>query len=154
MRPLVSYLTVLLLALPGTASQAADLRIHAPYVRLPPPGAVATGAFMRIENAAASDRQLMRAESPVAKTVELHTHINEGGMMKMRAVPAIAIKAGDQTELKPGSFHIMLIGLTQSLKAGDTIPITLIFDDHSQQQINAPIRPIHAEGAAHGGMNH
>ena len=148
--------TLSVLALPSYAADTAEtaLRIHAPYVRLAPPGAAATGAFMRIENTGATDRQLIKAESPAAKTVELHTHINEGGMMKMRAVPFIAIKAGGQTELKPGSYHVMLIGLTQPLKDGDPVAITLTFDDGSQQRISAPARPIHAEAASHGGMKH
>ena len=145
--------TLSALTLPSHAADS-NLRIHAPYVRLAPPGAAATGAFMRIENTGATDRQLIKAESPAAKTVELHTHINEGGMMKMRAVPFIAIKAGGQTELKPGSYHVMLIGLTQPLKDGDPVAITLTFDDGSQQRISAPARPIHAEAASHGGMKH
>ena len=148
--------TLSVLALPSYAADTAEtaLRIHAPYVRLAPPGAAATGAFMRIENAGATDRQLIKAESPAAKTVELHTHLNEGGMMKMRAVPFIAIKAGGQTELKPGSYHVMLIGMQQPLKDGDTVSLTLSFDDGSRQQIEAPVRKIQAEGMMHGGMKH
>ena len=168
MRRTLTYLAISLtplfapiLAMPAHAADA-DLHIHAPYVRIAPPGAAATGAFMRIENAGAADRQLVKAESPAAKTVELHTHVNEGGMMKMREVPSIAIKAGGQTELKPGSYHVMLIGLTQPLKDGELVPITLTFDDGSQQRISAPARPIHTEShtgshttpAGHGGMKH
>ena len=154
--PRLTFLLATTLSALTLPSHAADsnLRIHAPYVRLAPPGAAATGAFMRIENAGATDRQLIKAESPAAKTVELHTHLNEGGMMKMRAVPFIAIKAGGQTELEPGSYHVMLIGLTQPLKDGDQVAITLTFDDGSQQRISAPARPIHAEAASHGGMKH
>ena len=154
--PRLTFLLATTLSALTLPSHAADsnLRIHAPYVRLAPPGAAATGAFMRIENTGATDRQLIKAESPAAKTVELHTHINEGGMMKMRAVPFIAIKAGGQAELKPGSYHVMLIGLTQPLKDGDPVAITLTFDDGSQQRISAPARPIHAEAASHGGMKH
>ena len=48
----------------------------------------------------------------------------------------------------------MLIGLTQPLKDGDQVAITLTFDDGSQQRISAPARPIHAEAASHGGMKH
>lgn len=142
---------LLALALSTAPALAADnaLRVDAPFVRLAPPGAAATGAFMRIENRGSQDRQLIRADSPVAKTVELHTHINENGMMKMRAVPSIAIKAGSHTELKPGSFHVMLIDMKQPLKEGDSVPITLSFDNGQQQQINAPVRPIHAEGMKH-----
>ena len=85
--PRLTFLLATTLSALTLPSHAADsnLRIHAPYVRLAPPGAAATGAFMRIENAGATDRQLIKAESPAAKTVELHTHLNEGGMMKMRA---------------------------------------------------------------------
>lgn len=49
--------------------------------------------------------------------------------MKMRPVPAIAVKAHGQTQLKPGSFHIMLIELKQPLKEGETVALTLGFDD-------------------------
>ena len=147
-------LTALTTSLPLAAQTAAPLHIDAPYVRLAPPQAQATGAFMQIRNTSDAERKLVKAESPVAKTVELHTHVNEGGMMKMRAVPFIAIKAGGQTELKPGSYHVMLIGLTQPLKDGDPVAITLTFDDGSQQRISAPARPIHAEAASHGGMKH
>lgn len=155
MRILLSGLLLTLSVSAGAArGEDAGLRIEAPWVRLAPPGAAATGAFMRIENSGASDRQLVRADSPVAQTVELHTHINENGMMKMRAVPSIAIKAGGTTELKPGSYHVMLIGMKQALKDGDSVPITLTFDNGSQQQIQAPARPIHAEGMMHGGVRH
>lgn len=131
-----------------------SIRVDAPYVRLAPPGAAATGAFMRISNSGAGDRQLIRADSPVAQTVELHTHVNENGMMKMRPVARIEIKAGSYTDLKPGSYHVMLIGMKQPLKDGDSVPITLTFDQGPQQQITAPVRPIHAEGMMPGGMKH
>lgn len=146
-----------LLALATTLALAADpaaLRVDAPYLRVPPPGAAATGAFMRIDNGGSSERQLVRAESPAAETVELHTHLNENGMMKMRAVPAIPIPAGGHTELKPGSYHVMLIGMKRPLQAGDIVPITLRFDDGTQIRVDAPARPIHAEGMMHGGMKH
>ena len=141
------------LIFPALAADA-GLKIHAPYVRLAPPGASATGAFMLIKNTGTQDRKLVKAESPAAKTVELHTHINDNGMMKMREVPSIDIKAGGQTELKPGSYHVMLIGMQQALKDGDTVSLTLNFDDGSRQQIEAPVRKIQAEGMMHGGMKH
>ena len=155
MRFALSCAAAALTIMATTAATAADttLRIHEPYIRLAPPGAAATGAFMRIENTGAADRTLIKAESPAAKSVELHTHLNENGVMKMREVPGIAIKARGQTELKPGSFHVMLIGMTRVLQAGDTVPITLNFDNGDKQQINAPVRSIHAEGM-HGGMKH
>ena len=126
------------------AAFAADtlLHINAPYVRLAPPGAAATGAFMRIVNDSDKDRQLLQAESPVARRVELHSHVNDNGLMKMREVASIKIKAKGETELKPGSYHVMLIDMTQSLSEGEFVPITLRFDDGSSQRIEAPVRKL------------
>jgi len=127
----------------GTCAADSAISIHDPYVRLPPPGIKTTGAFMLIRNAGTDDRRLIRAESPIADIVELHDHINENGMMKMREVSGIAVKAGGQAELKPGSFHIMLIDLKDELREGGSIPITLIFDDGSRHAVQAEVRRPH-----------
>ena len=127
------------------SAHAADsaISINDPYVRLVPPGIKTTGGFMMIHNTGNSDRQLIKAESPVASIVELHTHINENGVMKMREVASIAVKARSQTELKPGNYHIMLIDLKESLKEGDSVLITLKFDDGSTYDVQAPVRRPH-----------
>jgi len=132
-------------------AHAADsaIAIHDPYVRLVPPGIKTTGGFMLIRNTGKTDRQLIKADSPVAGTVELHTHINENGVMKMRAVDSIAVKAGGQAELKPGSYHVMLIDLKEPLKEGDSVPISLTFDDGSAFTVQAPVRKPHT--GAHEG---
>ena len=147
---------LLLIAALPLLSFAADsaLRIDDPYVRLVPPNAPASGAFMVISNGGDAPRQLIKAQSPVAKSVELHTHVNDHGVMKMRAVASIAVDAKGSVELKPGSYHIMLIDLKQPLSEGDAVPITLIFDDGSSQQISAPVRRIQAVAPAveHGAM--
>ena len=139
-------------------AHAADsaITIQDPYVRLVPPGIKTTGGFMLIRNTGKADRQLVKAESPAAGTVELHTHINDNGVMKMRAVASIAVKAGAQAELKPGSYHVMLIDLKESLKEGDSIPISLTFDDGSTFNVQAPVRKpltgMHESKPAHPGM--
>ena len=143
----LTRLAFLAALLPSLAAADATLSVHAPFVRLAPPGATTTGVFMQIRNAGKSDRALVKADCRCAKTVELHTHINDNGVMKMRAIPAIDIRAGTQTDLKPGSFHVMLIDMSRELKEGDTIALTLTFDDASQQTIDAPVRSIHTEAA-------
>ncbi len=144
MRLTIVRLGLVLASALSSAAFANDpaLTIHDPYVRLAPPNAPATGAFMIIKNTGPSDRQLVKAESNAAKTVQLHNHINENGVMKMREVPSIDIKANGQAELKPGSYHVMLIDLTTQLKEGDSVPLTLHFDDGSSQQIAAPVRKL------------
>ena len=137
---------------------AGELAVDAPYVRLVPPNAPASGAFMVISNHGSSDRQLVKAESPAARIVELHTHVSEAGVMKMRQVPSIEIKAHGQAQLKPGSLHIMLIELKQPLKEGDNVPITLNFDDGTRLQLEAPVQkiamPVPAATAGQAPMTH
>jgi copper(I)-binding protein len=141
-KPLI--ITLVLSAIAGSALADSVLSVHAPYVRLMPPGIKTTGSFMLIKNDGDDDRRLVRADSPAARIVELHTHLNENGVMKMRAVPHIEVKAHSQTELKPGSFHVMLIDLTAALNEGDKVPITLEFDDGSTIELAAPVKKPHA----------
>lgn len=143
-----------LLALTALA-HAGDVSVSDPYVRLVPQGTPTTGAFMVLKNQGASDRKLLKAESTVAKTVELHNHINDGGVMRMRQVKEIEIKAKGETALKPGSYHVMLIDLRQPLKEGDKVSITLTFDDHSTETVEAPVKkPMAAMQDAHGHGKH
>jgi copper(I)-binding protein len=119
------------------------ISIDDPQVRLVPPGNENTAAFMTIRNASDKDVKLIRAESPAAKTVELHSVTEEAGMKKMRPVLDIAIKAGGEAVLKPGDYHIMLIGLNKPLQESEEVPLTLTFDDGSSQSVKAPVRRIH-----------
>lgn len=118
----------------------ADLSVADPYVRMVPPGTPTTGAFMIIKNNGAADRKLLGVDSPIAKTVELHRHINDNGVMKMRQVGEIDVKARGEAILKPGGYHVMLIDLKQALKEGETIPMTLTFDDGSTKKIDVPVK--------------
>jgi copper(I)-binding protein len=127
----------------GAALADGAISIGDPHVRLVPPTAENTGVFMVIRNQGDKDVRLIGAASPAAKSVELHTVIEEGGMKKMRPVPSIAVKAWGETVLKPGDYHVMLIGLNRPLNEGDEVPITLTFDDGSSQSLQAPVRRIH-----------
>ena len=149
---------VLLLAAGGTAfaaGSADNVDVVDPYVRLMPPGAKATAAFMTLKNAGDKDVKLVKAETAAAKVAELHTHTNENGVMKMRQVPGIEIKAKAETALKPGSYHIMLID-PAALKEGDKVAITLGFDDGSSKKIEAMVKKPEAAPAAmdHSGHEH
>jgi periplasmic copper chaperone A len=123
------------------AAGAADkVTVVDPHVRMVPPGAMATAAFMVLKNSGDKDVKLVKAENSASKITELHTHLNEGGMMKMRQVPAIEIRAKGSTTLEPGGLHIMMIDLNGPLKDGAKVAITLGFDDGSSKSIEAPIR--------------
>ena len=130
----------------GVFAGAADnVSVQDPYVRLAPPNAPATGAFMVIKNNGDKDVKVLKADNPVSKVTELHTHLNEGGVMKMRPVAGIDIKAKGEAVLKPGGLHVMLIDLKAPMKEGDVVPITLTFDDGSAKQVDAKVvRPMAA----------
>lgn len=128
----------------GLLAAAADqVEVHQPYVRLAPPNAPAAGAFMVIRNTGSKDVKVVKADNPASRVTELHTHLNEAGVMKMRQVPAIEIKAGGEALLQPGGLHIMLIDLKAPMQEGDNIAITLGFDDGSSKQVDAKVmRPL------------
>lgn len=94
---------------------------------------------MVIRNTGAADIKLVKAENPASAVTELHTHINEGGVMKMRPVPAVEIKSKGAAVLQPGGLHVMMINLKAPLKEGDVVPITLGFDDGSSKRVDAPV---------------
>ena len=121
------------------AGDADQVSVQDPYVRLAPPNAPATGAFMVIRNAGDKDVKVVKADNPVSRVTELHTHLNEGGVMKMRPVPAIDVKAKGEAVLKPGGLHVMLIDLKAPMMEGDTVPLTLTFDDGSTKKVDAKV---------------
>ena len=123
------------------------LAVEEAYVRLPPPGARVSAAFMILSNPTGEARKLVRAQSPAAKVVELHTHKVHDGYMQMRKIDSIDIAAGGRVELKPGSLHLMLIDFRGG-KENDSVPITLFFDDGSSKRIDPPLRRDAMSGAA------
>jgi copper(I)-binding protein len=136
----LSLLAAGLLLSTGVLAGAADnVSVQDPNVRLAPPSATVTGAYMVIKNNGDKDIKVVKADNPVSKVTELHTHINDGGVMKMRPVPAIDIKARGEAVLKPGGLHVMLIDLKAPMKEGDSVPITLTFDDGSSKTIDAKV---------------
>ena len=86
-----------------------------------------SAAFMHIHNDGDQDDDLIAANSAIAATTELHTHIKEGNVYKMRPISAIKVAAGSKTTLKPGGLHIMLMHIKQPIQLGDLIPIDLTF---------------------------
>lgn len=142
----LSLLAASLMFSAGVLAGAADnVSVQDPYVRLAPPNAPATGAFMVIKNNGDKDVKVVKADNPVSKVTELHTHLNEGGVMKMRPVPSIEVKAKGEAVLKPGGLHVMMIDIKTPMKEGDVVPITLSFDDGSTKQVDAKVvRPMAA----------
>jgi copper(I)-binding protein len=108
---------------------------------LPSPMMERAGAANMVlrNNGAAEDKQLS-VESDVAKTIELHETKESSGMMAMSPVPNIPVPANGKAELKPGGFHVMLIGLNRELKADDKVQLTLNFEKAGKVPVTAEVK--------------
>jgi len=156
MRIVRNTLFVMLALAAGSAWADNDARVRDAWVRATVPQQRATGAFMTLN--AAQDSKLVRAASPVSDHVEIHEMVMEDDVMKMRQIPSIAIPAGQVVELKPGGYHIMLLELKQQIRAGDQVPLTLIFEHSDGRQerldVQAPARPLAGKPAGQHRHDH
>lgn len=128
-----------------------DLELIHPWARASAGKAKAGVAYIqRIVNHGTSIDRLIGASTPAAKTAHLHTNVMAGGVMKMRPVKAIEINPGEAAVLKPGGFHIMLMGLHKPLNKGDSFPLTLVFEKAGKIELSIDVDEV----AAMGGMDH
>ena len=151
-KPITAILIGSLLALGLSSARAQDqatIQVLDPYARAVPPGQPNSAVFLTLTNPSAQPRALVAGASPVAEVVELHTHVHEDGMMRMRRVERIEVPPGGSVNLEPGGLHLMLIGLKGNLEPGDQVDLTLSFDDGSETRVLAPVRPIAAMKMSH-----
>lgn len=138
-----------LLALPALAG---DITVADPYALSANP---TTGAaFMTVSNAAATPDRLVEARADVAPRVELHTHIMEDGVAKMRQVEGIDVPANGSVALERGGYHVMFIGMPTPLVPGASFPLTLVFQSGAEVTVDVPVREMGAapaHGGGHGG---
>lgn len=116
----------------------AQLQVSDPWVRATVAPQKATGAFMQLTSPKAA--KVVAASSPVAEMVEIHEMKMDNGVMKMRAVEALALPAGQTVALKPGSYHVMLMGLKAPIKAGETVPLTLTLEGEDKQRTTVEVK--------------
>lgn len=149
----------LLFALALAASPAlAQVSIDQPWMRATAPGAKVAGGFMIVRNQGEAPDRLVAAASPLAERVELHVHIDDGGVMKMRQVRGFDVPANGRFELKPGGAHLMFLNIKRQIKEGEQIPVTLTFEKAGEVKAEYRVGGLGAmgpAGAGHGGgMKH
>ncbi|HVV68440.1 MAG TPA: copper chaperone PCu(A)C [Gammaproteobacteria bacterium] len=113
--------------------------IKTPEVNATMPTQHGAQVYMELDNKGAIAHQLIAAYSPVAKLIQLHQTFQKEGTSFMQQVPVINIKPSQEQDLKQGGFHVMLMGLNQSLKKGHKIPLVLLFEDGSYLNLNITI---------------
>ncbi len=140
---LFAFALLIAAALSPALARASDVTVENPFARPSAGPAGAGAAYMTIRNQGPADR-LVAASSSAARTTELHTHIREGDVMRMRKVEAIAIPERGAATLAPGGMHVMLMGLHQPLKPGDAFALTLTFEKAGAVTVQVPVREMGA----------
>lgn len=130
-----------------TEAEAAtsQIAVTGPWSRETALGQDAGGAFMTIANSGTGADRLTGGSTPVAGEVQVHTVDMTDGVMRMRQLEdGLEVPAGGSVTLKPGSFHIMLMQLTQPLEQGKAIPITLTFEKAGAVDVELLVQPVGA----------
>ena len=127
-----------LLATTLAAQAQGPVKVEDAWVRATVAPQTATGAFMQLTSA--KPLKVVAASSPRAAQVEIHEMKMEDGVMKMRAVEALPLPAGQAVALKPGSYHVMLMGLQRPIKAGETVPLTLTVEGEDRQRTAVEVK--------------
>lgn len=146
---MLKYLSVLALMAVSTSAWA-EIQASQAWSRFTAPSVPTGVVFMQLNNTGAQADALVSVSSPVAKKAEIHNHINDKGVMRMRQVAKIDVLAGKSVTLQPGGFHVMLMGLKQPLKLNDTFPVTLKYQSGRTQKITATVN----NGSGMQTMNH
>ncbi len=135
----------------NTLPALADVSVADPWVRATVAQQRATGAFMQLTSD--SDARLVSASSPAAEVVEIHEMTMHNNVMKMSPVRGLDLPAGKAVELKPGGYHVMLMGLKAQVKEGEAVPLTLVIEgkDGREQRVEVTAT-VRALTAAAGSM--
>jgi copper(I)-binding protein len=124
----------LLFALVATAAGAHEYKlgplvIDHPWSRATPKGASVAGGYLKITNTGAAPDRLLGGRAEIAKRFEIHEMSMDGGVMKMRELAnGLEIPPGATVELKPGSYHVMMMGLTKGAAKDDRLKASLNFE--------------------------
>jgi copper(I)-binding protein len=142
---------LLLGALPAAAARAedyraGDIRVEHPWARATAGNSRIGAAYLTIEDVGSTPDRLVGIETPMAGAAELHAEMLDGNVMQMRPVGAIEIHPGAPTVLQPGGLHVMLMDLKDALKAGDSFPLTLVFERAGKLEITVPVERAGARG--------
>ncbi|QDZ12955.1 copper chaperone PCu(A)C [Devosia ginsengisoli] len=123
-----------------------DINISLPFTRATLPNAPVAGGFLTIENIGTEPDRLVSVTSDIAGETQIHEMAMQGDVMKMRPLAdGLEIPAGETVVLAPGGFHIMFMGLKQTLVEGETVAVTLTFEKAGSVEILLPVEAAAAD---------
>ncbi len=123
----------------NSAVSAQAIEVQSAIVRMVPAGQKVSAAFFTLLNPDSRDRTLVAARSDAASAVEVHEHVMQDGLMKMRRVQSLMLPGHGSVTLEPGGLHLMLIGLTRALQLDEVILIELEFADGERVLVEAVV---------------
>lgn len=146
------HATLAAVALAGPALAGDAIIVDGAYARSSGKAAKAGAAFMVIQNQGDTDDRLIGVTSDAAARVELHTHrIDDNGVAKMVHVEeGFVIPAGDTHMLMRGGDHVMFMGLQQPFEQGALVPVTLIFEQAGEVDVDIPVDLERQDKGGHG----
>jgi copper(I)-binding protein len=122
----------------------AEVTVSDAWVRGTVPAQKSTGAFMTLHST--DHARIVEVRTPVAQIAEIHASEMQGGVMQMHAMEDFLLLPGKRVELKPGGYHIMLMGLARPLAAGDSVPLTIVIEEAKGKrqtlEVKAEVRPL------------
>ena len=149
----LAFAALLMVSAVPAFAQSSSIQVENPRAPATPSGAKTGVVYMTIDNKLSIADRLTGLSSEVAKKLQIHETKMENGIMKMREISGgLPVPAGGSVVLKPGGYHVMLIDLNKPLKAGETFPLTLVFEKAGNISITVPVQSMGATGATHDGM--
>ena len=131
------------------------LEIDHPWSRAVPKGATVAAGYVTIKNTGTEPDRLVGGSTPVAGKFEVHEMSMDKGIMKMRPVAGgVEIKPGETLELKPQSFHIMMMGLKQPIEKGKPFKGSLVFENAGAVDVDFAVEAVGATPAAAAPAHH
>jgi copper(I)-binding protein len=126
------------------ASGQSAIHVDNPWARATPAGAKIGAVYLTLMNHGSSGDRLLSATTPVAEKVQFHSVSEDNGISRMREMRTVEVAPGAVVSFNPGGMHIMVVGLKQPLKEGQTFPLTLTFEKAGKEEVSVPVAKIGA----------
>lgn len=151
-RIFLGFCMTMAVAVPSYAQGVPTIQVEQAWARASAGQARTGAAYMTLVNHGQAADRLVKVASMVAEKTELHSHVMDGDVMRMRPIAAVEVNPGEPSVLKPGGLHVMLIGLKAPLKAGGSFMLDLTFEKAGTIQVKVAIGAVGARDS--GGHNH
>jgi copper(I)-binding protein len=157
----LTALTLLWIVLPSLAQEESGagkldgVEIAGAWARIVPGGARTGAVYFTLRNGTATDDVLLEVRTPAAQSARLHESVTKDGVATMKELSeGLTVLAQSEVVLKPGAAHIMLVGVTRTLKVGDVLPLQIVFRQAGTLDLQVPVVRLGATGPAEQHHNH